>query len=275
LKSGQVQWIDRPTFQQVIDLQADPAVKVESSAGRLFAALWMNPDLEPFQDVRVRQALNHAIDLDSLRDAVFLGLADPADTIVPPMVEGSDSGGVSYPYDPEAARALLAEAGYADGLEVEIVYSDLYTWLEAAAVQTADQLSDVGITATPRRITGSDMRASAAPSGRDLPLFAWEDGPIVLDAVYTLALIAHTDGVANRNGYSNPEVDAAIDAARVEMDPEARLEYVREAQRLLLADAPYVLIGYPSLFEAMAPDIVGWVAHPDDHERWYDLRVAE
>jgi len=273
LKSGQVQWIDRPNFQQVVDLQGDPSVKVEGSGGRLFAALWMNADLEPFQDLRVRQAFNHAIDLESLRDAVFQGLAEPAETLIAPIIEGSDSGGVTYDYDPDEARRLLAEAGYADGLEVDIVYSDLYTWLEGAAVQAADQLRDAGIQATPRRITASDMRASAAPSGRDLPLFAWEDGPIVLDAVYALALLAHTDGVANRNGYSNPDVDAAIDAARTELDPERRLEHVREAQALLLADAPYILIGFPRLFEAMAPSITGWVAHPDDHERWSDLRV--
>jgi len=274
LKGGQVQWIDRPTFQQVVDLRADPSVKVESSTGRLFAALWMNPDLDPFRDVRVRRAVVHALDTQALRDAVFFGLAEPAETIVPPMVEGSDPGGAPPGHDPAEARRLLEEAGVAGQLGFQIVHSDLYTWLEPAAVQAASQLSRLGIRAEPRRITGSDMRASVAPTGRDLPMFAWEDGPIVLDPVYTLFLIAHSEGVANRNGYSNPEVDRAIDAARVEQDPERRLQHVREAQRLLLADAPYVLIGYPELFEAMAPGISGWVAHPDDHERWYDLRAG-
>ncbi|NBB83054.1 MAG: hypothetical protein GVY28_06570 [Alphaproteobacteria bacterium] len=275
LKTGQVHWIDRPSIQQVIDLQGDDDVKVLESPGRSIAGVRMNPNFEPFDDVRVRQALNLAVDKDEIRDAVFLGTGTMAETLVPPMIDGYDPSHFDYGYDPERASALLAEAGYPDGFEVELLYSDLWWWLEPLAIQISDQLRDVGVTASPVRITGSDMRSRGAPAVQDMPMFTFEDGPIVLDPVYTFYLIGHSGGVSNRAGYANPEVDALIDEARQTLDADARLAMMREAQQLWIEDAPWIVTVFPSVFEAMAPDIVGWVPHPDDHERWADLSRAD
>ncbi|MGP1394212.1 MAG: ABC transporter substrate-binding protein [Inquilinaceae bacterium] len=275
LKTGQVQWIDRPSIQQVIDLQQDESVKVLESPGRVVAGVRMNPKFEPFDDVRVRRALNYAVDKESIRDAVFLGTGTLAGTLVPPMIEGYDPSFFDYDYDPDRARALLSEAGYPDGFEVELLYSDLWWWQEPVAIQVSDQLRDVGVTATPVRITGSDMRSRGAPAVQDMPMFAFEDGPIVLDPVYTFYLMAHSAGVSNRAGYSNPAIDALIDEARQTLDTDSRLELMREAQRLWIEDAPWLVTVYPSVFEAMAPEISGWVPHPDDHERWADLKAAD
>lgn len=275
LKSGQVHWIDRPSIQQVIDLQGDEDVKVLESPGRAIAAVRMNPNFEPFDDVRVRRALNLGVDKDEIRDSVFLGTGTIADSLVPPMIDGYDPSAYAYQYDPEAARALLEEAGYPDGFEVELLYSDLWWWLEPLAIQVSDQLRDIGVTATPVRITGSDQRSRGAPAVQDMPFFTFEDGPIVLDPVYTFYLMGHSAGVSNRAGYNNPEVDALIDEARQTLDAESRLGMMREAQRLWMEDAPWLVTVFPSVFEAMAPDIVGWVPHPDDHERWSDLSREE
>lgn len=272
LLTGQAQWIERPTIEQVLSMRTDRRAKVESAPGRLFAALWLNPRLGPLDDVRVRRALNYAIDRSRLLEGVFRGEAVPAQSIVPPMLEGHDPSSFDGTHDPARARALLAEAGHPNGFTTEILFSDIYWWLEAMAVQAADQLRAIGVTATPRRITAADMRARMAPAVRDMPLFAWEDGPLVLDPVYALFLLAHTRGAANRNGYSNAEVDALIDQARIEQDPARRIEQVRAIQRRVNQDYPYILSHYPNLFEAMAPNITGWVSYPDDHERWYELR---
>ena len=108
-----------------------------------------------------------------------------------------------------------------------------------------------------------------------MPFFEFEDGPIVLDPVYTLYLLAHSEGVSNRMKYSNPELDALIDEARQTLDRDKRLALMEKAQEIWMDDAPWLTVAYPRVFEAMAPNIVGWVPHPDDHERWSDLRVEE
>jgi ABC-type transport system substrate-binding protein len=272
LKSGQVQWIERPTILQVEDLKQDRRVKVDQTSGRLFAALWMNAKFAPFSELKVRQALNYAIDRDAILKAVFRGEGVPAKSFIAPSIDGQDQSFFTFTHDPARAKQLLAEAGHASGLSVEILYSDIYWWLEAMAIQAADQLKAVGVTATPKRITASDMRARFAPNMRDMPFFAWEDGPLVLDAGYAAFLLLHSQGAANRNGFNDPEVDALVSRIRQELDTGARNALLRALQQKVMAQTPWILTFYPTLFEAMAPNIAGWVSHPDDHERWADLR---
>ncbi len=273
LKSGQVQWIDRATIQQVIDMQKDDRVKVEGAVGRAIASVRMNLKFKPFDDVRVRQALNYAIDKKKIQQAVFLGTGTIAKSIVPPIIDGYDPSFYTYDYNPEKAKALLAEAGVGDGFEVELSYSSIWPWQEAMAIQVADQLKAIGVKATPKRITDSDHRSRVAPAVQDIPFFTFEDGPIVLDPVYTLFLMARSTGVSNRAGYKNEKLDSLIDEAKSTLDRDKRLELMREAQKIWVEDAPWLLTVYPDTFEAMSPNIVGWVHYPDEHERWRDLRT--
>jgi ABC-type transport system substrate-binding protein len=274
LRSRQVQWIDRPTVQQVLDLRRDRNVKVQDQAGRAIASIRMNVAMKPFDDVRVRQAFNHGLDKAKLLQGVFLETGEAARSIVPPIVQSYDPSHFTYDHNPERARALLAAAGHASGLEVELLFSNVWWWEEAMAVQVADQLRGIGVTCKPQRITGSDLRARGAPNRQDMAFFTFEDGPIVLDPVYTMFLLAHTRGVSNRAKYSNPRVDALIDEARQSPDAAARDRAMREAQKLWMEDAPWLLTAYPQTFEAMAPNVAGWVPHPDEHERWADLKLA-
>ncbi len=273
LKAGQVQWIDRPSIQKVVDMQADPKVKVMRATSRSVAAVRMNPTCKPFDDVRVRKAFNHAIDRDALNTAVFAGQADLAGSIVSPIIEGSHQEYWTYDYDVAKAEALLAEAGYdaATADPIEVIYSDVFWHQEPVAIQVADMLKKAGVNAQAKRITASDMRAQTAPGEQSLCFFTWEDGPIVLDAVYSMYLMSHSEGVSNRAKFKNAELDADIDAAREELDTEKRMALMDEAQKIWAEEAPWVLVTYPATFEAMAPNITGWVYYPDEHERWADL----
>jgi ABC-type transport system substrate-binding protein len=274
LKAGQVQWIDRPSINQVVNMQADPNVKVQRATSRSVAAARMNPSCEVFSDTRVRQAFNYAVDKDALNTAVFAGQADIARSIVSPIIAGSNQEHFAYDFDPEKAKALLAEAGYPDGVAepVELLYSDAFWHQEPVAIQVADMLKKVGINAVPTRITSSEMRAKAAPAEQSMCFFTWEDGPIVLDAVYSMFLMTHSTGVSNRAKYNNPDLDALIDQGREELDSEKRMALMDEAQKLWAEDAPWILVAYPATFEAMAPNVSGWVYYPDEHERWRELR---
>ena len=273
LKTGQVHLIDRPSIQKVVDLQADPNVRVDRASGRSIAAARMNPKCKPFDNVLVRRAINYAIDKDALNTAVFAGQADIAKSIVPPIVDGYNPDHFPYDYDPAKAKELLAEAGFPDGIAepIQLLYADAFWHQEPIAIQLADQLKDVGINVQPTRVTTSEMRAKGAPKEQSMCFFTWEDGPIVLDPVYSMYLMAHTSGVSNRAAYSNPLVDELIDKSREELDATKRLAMMDEAQKLWVEDAPWVLTTYPATFEAFAPNITGWVHYPDEHERWREL----
>jgi ABC-type transport system substrate-binding protein len=274
LRSGQVHWIDRPTVQQVLDMQRDRRVKVQDQAGRAMASVRMNCAMRPFDDVRVRRAMNFAVNKEAIKQGVMLGTGEIARSIIPPIVGGYDPSFFAYDHNPERARALLAEAGFANGFEVELLFSNIWWWEEPMAVQVADQLKAVGINCKPQRITGSDLRARGAPARQDMALFTFEDGPIVLDPVYTISLLARSNGVSNRAKYANPAFDTLVDRARTNPDTAVQAAAVKEAQRVWMEDAPWICTVYPQTFEAMAPNVSGWVPHPDEHERWVDLKAG-
>ncbi len=274
LRSGQVQWIDRPTVQQALDMEKDKRVKVQDVPGRAMCSVRMNCAMKPFDDMRVRQAFNHAIDRAKIRQGIVQGAGTEAASIIPPIVAAYDPSFFEYPFDQAKARALLAEAGHASGLELELNFSDIFWWEEQMAIQICDQLRQVGVNAKPQRITASDMRARTAPGKQELLFFTFEDGPIVLDPVYTISLLATTTGVSNRARYSNPKLDSLVEQAKVATDSKTRDDLMRQAQKVWMDDAPWILTVYPQTFEAMAPGISGWVPHPDEHERWVDLKMG-
>ena len=104
----------------------------------------------------------------------------------------------------------MTEAGFPNGFSAELLFSDVSWWEEQVTVQVADQLKSIGVTITPRHITATEMSARAAPAKQDMAFFTYEDGPIVLDPAYTLALLAESKGVSNRSRYSNPKLDALV-----------------------------------------------------------------
>lgn len=270
LKGRQVHWIPQPSVQQIRDLQQDRNVRIESALGRNIASIRMNTTIKPFDDVRVRRAFNHAIDRELIRKAVFLGTGKIANSIVPPTAPGSDQSLFRYDYNPGKARELLREAGYADGLRIELHYTDEWWWPEATVIQVSAMLKEVGVTAVPTKITASESRARTNVARSDLPFFCFEEGPIILDPVYSLAVAAHSGGVSNRVRYKNATLDALVEEGKRTSDATKRLALMREAQRLWAEDAPWIPLIYPDTFAAMAPSISGWV--PDYIESWAELR---
>jgi len=272
LKTGQVQWIHRLPLQMVGDLRSDPKLKVAKAVHRATQSAIMNPAFKPFDDVRVRQALNYAADKDLLNTVVFLGEGVPAASIVTPGVDGALTGAVPYPYDPARAKALLAEAGFPNGLDIELLYSDLNLWEEAFAIQLADQYKASGIRLTLKKITAADMRARGAVTRRDMPFFTSENGPVIMDMLYALYIMARSDGVTNRGAYNSPQMDALIDEATRTLDRDKRLVLTRQAQELWNRDAPWVTSVFQPFYEIMPRTVCGYVYYPDETVRWRDLR---
>jgi ABC-type transport system substrate-binding protein len=274
LLAGQVQWIEELTHKQINELRRDPRVKVVGVEGTAMASVRMNQRFKPFDDPRVRRAVALAADYDAMNLAVFEGLGSRPRGIVPPIIPGALATLPLVERDVAKARALLAEAGFANGLDLTLEYSSLEWWEEGVAIQTQRALADAGIRVTPRRITDADMRARSAINRRDLPFFTYKDFPFILDPIYKMFNDAHQKGASNRNGYDNPAFDKLLDDGAIEIDPAKRLAMAERAQRLHAEDATWVYLTYPGHFEAMAPCIRGFTWYPDYHERWRELSCA-
>ncbi|SFZ84565.1 peptide/nickel transport system substrate-binding protein [Devosia enhydra] len=188
---------------------------------------------EPFRDKRVREAFSIALDREALVNGLFGGAAQPLYGQISPGVGGYDPEFPAIPHDPERAKQLIAEAGYADGLPPLTLGSLESSRTEATYfADLYSQLFNVEVTLqTQERATF--IRALNA---KEVPFFhfGWTAG--YPDALYFLSQVWYSKSPYNRTGYSNPDFDALIEKATATTDPQERYALYHEAERLLVLE---------------------------------------
>lgn len=225
-----------------------------------YTLLGLNVTQPPFDDPRVREAINLAIDRGEIAQAVYFGNAVPGGPLSPALGEWAlDTGEYGcYRSDPEAARALLAEAGHED-LEFELltfgtlpVVSDLtqvlQAQLERAGITTTINVAEFGTFV--QRWQNSDFEAFVSLNGGNTD----PDG--------YLYRTFYTGGSTNVFGYSDPEVDALLDEGQTTTDDEMRFETYAQVQRELACTGPAVHVAYGTLFTALGEGVEGFVQMP-------------
>jgi|SRR6202521_2428014 len=256
LTSGEIDFVLDPPPQDIPRLASAPGLSILQ--GRENRVIFLGFDQfrdellysnrkgkNPFKDRRVRQAVYQAIDVEAIRAKILRGLAVATGSLIAGQVNGySAAADKRLPYDPVRARALLAEAGYPEGLQVTLdCPNNRYIQDEQVCQAIASMLSKVGIT----------LRLDALPRAQYFPKIQKTDTsfymlgilPTTHDAWSSLFSIAHSVGNEgagdwNFGRYSNPKVDALIDAIRVEMNPGKRNQLIEQALLLHNADVAHV-----------------------------------
>ncbi|MCZ0811633.1 MAG: ABC transporter substrate-binding protein [Pseudomonadota bacterium] len=191
-------------------------------------------DENPLQDVRVRQALWRAIDMELIRKKVMRDMSRNTALLVAPPVPGySEELDVLPPADPEAAKALLSEAGYGEGFEVGFdCPSSRYVNDEEICQAITSMWSRIGVDAKLTSQTPSKHFEKVLAGGADIFMVGWATLPM-LDSYSVLSALLHTKGdrmgAWNPGGYSNPELDALTAKVAVELDLEKRDAMMSEA----------------------------------------------
>lgn len=201
-----------------------------------------NPAL---QDPRVRQAINHAIDRETIINSLLPEGAEAATQFMPPTVDGWADDVTTYDYDPERARQLLQEAG-AEGTTLRFFYptdvSRPYLPDPAAMFQVISQnLTDAGFTIEPTALPWNPDYLNAVQAGQaDIHLLGWTgDYNDAYNFIGTFfAEASNNQASAEFGAFSAPEIFAALAAADAEPDPDARTELYEEANRLIMEYLP-------------------------------------
>ncbi len=247
LLAGQVDMIILPPVSDIPALKRNPRVKVllAPSDRTIFVAI--NNLRPPFTDVRVRRALNYAVDKEAIIKGILFGAADPLDAPMAPSLFGYCPVG-TYEYDPDRARALLREAGVAPGTQVELLTpTGRYLQDFQASQAIAGYLREVGLKVAVRTMDWPSFVATIlkppAENTTQLHLLGW--APSYLDAAQQM--LQFDSSQWPRNGlatsfYKNPEVDELIAAAAREVDPEKRASLYCEASKLIWNDAPWIFL---------------------------------
>jgi peptide/nickel transport system substrate-binding protein len=223
--------------------------KLYEQAGPHLWFLILNTREGPFKDVRVRQAVNYAIDKEALVKGVLQGTATVADSIVPAAFEWAHDDKIQpYPHDPERARALLREAG-AEGAELKFLVAEGGSGMLAPVpMATAIQadLAKVGFKVTIQTYEWNTylglVNQGLAGKG-DMAEMAWmTNDPDTLPFLTLRTEALPESGGFNSGYYSNPEVDRLLLQARQSTDRDARAELYRQIQRIVRENAPWAFV---------------------------------
>jgi peptide/nickel transport system substrate-binding protein len=241
-------------------LPARPAlnknVALYKELGNSYVYLGFNLKRKPFDDVRVRQAINYAINKQEIIDGVLLGLGEPVASPYKPGTRWSNPALKPYPYDPNKAKLLLKEAGFADTnndgtldkdgkpFSFEILTTNKEREMSAVLIQR--RLKEVGIEVHIRMLEwASFLGRFIEPREFDAIVLGWGLG---LDPdQYS---IWHSSQQAAKQfnfiGYNNPQVDKLLEAGRLELDPDKRMKIYHQFAKILLEDSPivYLSAGY-------------------------------
>ena len=220
--------------------------------------LAMNVQRKPFDDKRVRQAVTLAIDREKIIYRILHNSASLAKGPIPPGLDGYDSTRKSIPYDPEEARKLLNDAGYDKGCEFDL-------WVDpgAAVSQTSEAiqhyLNEAGFIVHLVRNDWNMMRDAMRKGETDGYWGNWWAD--YADAENFLAPLFHTDNAARRNRYSNLEVDRSIEKIQQSLDPQERKMLAMEVDSVLIEEAPYAFMWYPTSYTVVQPNLKGYIPH--------------
>jgi peptide/nickel transport system substrate-binding protein len=204
-------------------------------------------------DRRVRQALNHAVDVPALVNALRHGAATPSNGPLTPLHLGFDATTPAYPHDPDRARALLRDAGRGDGLEVVLdIPTETPDEAPALAALVAQHYEAAGIQTTIRTFADRPGYAQMVKQKQMDDLACFDSTPV---STYRVLREKFHAGVAGPwwQGYRNPDLDRAVDQAAREPDVERRRAIYQRAHRLIRDDAPWVFLYSPTSVTGLGP----------------------
>lgn len=193
----------------------------------------------PFQDPRVREAIDLALDRETIVDTALEGLGVVPTQFVTPDIFGYNKDLAPPVYDVEKAQALMAEAGYPDGFKVALAYPNDRMPPELAPT-VAQMLSQINITVDTSGMPAAVFNPAKTRGEYNFTMAAW--GTVTGESIYTLSALMHTPnkekglGTYNNRGYSNPELDKLIEDANGEMDDAKRQQLLNEANKLATAE---------------------------------------
>ena len=285
LRSGQADIVTGLTPREFNSIANVDGLTVAGVTGNENLFIHMNFDVEPFDNIKLREAIAHAIPFEQIIATGYFGEATQWQGLVPSTYPGFTPA-TGFSYDPDMARTLLAEAGYADGAGLE-AFADAFALSYVSekestlgpivnVIQTA--LRDVGIPATLDPIPQTQYGDRQLVK-RDLP-FAVNDQekPIGVDAGYAIQLFfvsPENGGLNNMVNYRNAELDAMWAKARIDPDSASRDATLATIQDMLAADVAWLPIVEYRTQWAFSNDVSGLKWYPDNSIRYSDLKISE
>src|SRR5881628_1875760 len=257
----------------VTQLENNPKITLLKQVGAHVWYLGINNQKKPFDDKRVRQALNYAVNKEAIVRDVLKGTGSMSAGPVLPGTWGADAGLKPYPYDPERAKKLLADAGYPGGFTTSMWVPESGSGMQspvAMATVMQSNLKAVGVNVNLQTMEWGAFLAKLRSKEQELFALSWMAGSEDPDMVMYPLLHGSqwTPNGPNRALYRNERFDELLTQARQTTDQAKRGQLYREAQTILVEDAPWVFVDHEVQIAATSKRVQGLKLHPS-----FDLRV--
>ncbi|BBH23459.1 peptide ABC transporter substrate-binding protein [Paenibacillus baekrokdamisoli] len=255
--------------KDVESLSKKDNLTISSESSNRIVYLGMNAKFKPFDQLKVRQAINYVIDQQKLIKDVVYGQASPLKSSISSKSPAFTSEGYEYSYDLNKAKALLKEAGYEKGFTFDLTVNSSTQDYEDIAVLLKAELEKIGVTLNINKVAPAQYRelinkkAAAAYLGKYTSL--------VNDPSYHYGFLLDSKGASNYTGYSSKVVDDLLAKANVEPDEAKRTELYKQVQKQVTADSPWAYLYESNLIAGLNKDVKGYIFYPDEIIRFSSL----
>lgn len=270
LRAGEVDWIMAES-SQVAAFEGDSSFQIISDPKNSVQLMAMNSSRGQLGDLKIRQAINMAINKDEIIQTVWWGFGQKIASHYPPVLNGYVDCNDIYSYDPEKAKQLLEEAGHASDLSFTLRLPKNYSFYVDAGEMIADYLGRVGITCTVEIVEWASWLEEVYNGHQyDLTVVGHTGriDPITMLARY------HSDSSENYFEFSNADVDALIGQYQSGLDADTRLAICKELQRTLAENLPAVYIQAPVVSYIAKASLEGFVTYPVDIYELKDISLT-
>jgi len=253
LSAGEIDLVDGIPPAHAERIRNHPELSLVISADRGYSQIRWNLQRPPFTDARVRRALSHAIDSDTLIDAVYDGYARRSTGPILSDMWAFDRELEPLPFDPEAARSLLAEAGWidtdGDGIldldgrpfEFELMTNTESELRQDTSILIEEYLGRIGVRAIPRFVEWGTLLAEERRGNFDAIISRWIE-PTLIDLNQVWRTAAPGEPTFNSGGYSSSEVDLLLDEVDTATDFAVQKPLFDRIQELIVEDQPYTFL---------------------------------
>lgn len=263
LQAGTIDMMKYLTTDQVAAL--DDTYTIYEGNMNLVHGMFFNHAYEPLANQKVRQALCYAIDRDSVNQFLFGGKSKLIGShMIPTLGKYYEENAENiYSYDPAKAKELLSEAGYADGFDLEITVASSYSQHVKTAEIIVEQLSQVGINATVKKVEWGTWLEEVYQGGKFQSTVIGFDGTLMPG---DFIMRYKSDSSKNFMHYANEEFDRVFNEAYETVDDDKKVELYKKAQMILAEDAAAVYIEDPANLVAVNKKFAGYTFYPTSAE---------
>lgn len=270
LQGGAVDIAQNLSPTEMRSLAGHPKATVTSVEASQMLWVELNAAMKPLDNVKVRQALNYAMPKDEIVKTILQGYGKKMTAFMPEFYPGATNKFYGYDHDLVKAKALLAEAGVADGFSTTLAYNAGNPIEEPIAIMYQTALKKIGVTVDLKKLPAGTFFDSLVK--RTEPMIFNLDAPWTPDPGFALNLYFQSGSFIDFSNYKNEKVDALIKQSLTTLVEAERMAAVTEAQKIVNDEAPWALIANPGFHLAHAKDIGGIVYYTSNRLSFQDYR---